>query len=197
MNRCFGIADNEFIRGKVPMTKEEVRAVILHRLRLNRNSIVADIGAGTGSLSIEAALLASEGRVYAVEKSSEAIGILKANIDKFGVDNIEVIHGEAPEALESLPRLDRVIVGGSSGKIEDIINGAKEKLRPGGWIVVSLITLENLCTAFEVLEGCFESDVSEIIVAKAKKLGKYKSLRARNPVFIISWQEDPPPSGVG
>ncbi|GBE55388.1 MAG TPA: precorrin-6Y C5,15-methyltransferase (decarboxylating) subunit CbiT [Euryarchaeota archaeon] len=186
MNRCFGIADNEFIRGKVPMTKEEVRAVILHRLRLNRNSIVADIGAGTGSLSIEAALLASEGRVYAVEKSSEAIGILKANIDKFGADNIEVIHGEAPEALESLPGLDRVIVGGSSGKIEDIINGAKEKLRPGGRIVISLITLENLCTALEVLEGSFEPEVSEIIVAKAEKLGKYKSLKARNPVFIVS-----------
>ncbi len=186
MTKAFGIADDEFIRGKVPMTKEEVRAVLLHKLRLNRNSIVADIGAGTGSLSIEAALLASEGKIYAVEKNPEAVEILRANIEKFGVGNVEIVSGEAPSALESLPSLDRVIVGGSSGKLREIIDAVKGKLRPHGRVVVSALTLENLFTALKAFEGDFDFEVVEVIAARAEKLGRYRALKARNPVFILS-----------
>jgi len=117
-----GIPDHFFIRGDVPMTKEEVRAAALSKMRLSEDSIVFDIGAGTGSIAIECSLICRKGRVYAVERDKEAIELINSNLKKFGVSNAFVVEGNAPLVLESLPYPDRVFIGGSGGNMEEIIN---------------------------------------------------------------------------
>ena len=116
-----GIPDEAFLREKVPMTKEEVRDISLSKLRLTRQAVIYDVGAGTGSVSIEMALQAEEGTVYAVEKKPEAVELLRKNKKKFAADNLEIIEGLAPEALRGLPAPSHVFVGGSSGNLRAIL----------------------------------------------------------------------------
>ena len=117
-----GISDDDFLRGDAPMTKEEVRALALSKLRLEAHHVVWDVGAGTGSVSVECALSCPAGRVYAVEKKEEALALLAENRARFHAANLEVVAGTAPEALEALSAPDRVFLGGTSGSLEDILN---------------------------------------------------------------------------
>ena len=127
-----GLPDAAFVRGKVPMTKQEIRILTLVKAQIGPRDIVYDIGAGTGSLSIEAARLAPEGHVYAVERKEEAIRLIEANGERFGLENLSVIEAEAPAGLENLPLADAVLIGGSGGHLAAILDCVAEKLREGG-----------------------------------------------------------------
>jgi cobalt-precorrin-6B (C15)-methyltransferase len=182
-----GIPDDYFLRGEVPMTKEEVRAITISKLRLNRDSIVCDIGAGTGSLTIEAGLVAKKGEVWAVEKNSEGVELIKENKDSFGLDNVKVISGEAPTVLVDLPALDRVIIGGSGGNLAEILEIVDQKLVANGRIVINAITLETLLEAKEGLKDLdYDLDIVTVNIARTEEVGSYHMLKGQNPVYIIS-----------
>lgn len=183
----FGIEDSEFIRGKVPMTKNEVRVLSLAKLKLKKNSILYDIGAGTGSVAVEGALLAEEGMVYAVEKNQEAVNLIEENKRKLGAYNLKVIHGAAPEAFENCPNPTHAFIGGSGGNLEEILFALRSK-NPGIKIVINAITLETLSEALDLLKrmGFGNIEIIQAAVSKARKAGRYHMMEAQNPVFIIS-----------
>jgi precorrin-6Y C5,15-methyltransferase (decarboxylating) len=175
------------------MTKEEVRAVALFKLRLRPDSLVWDVGAGSGSLALEAALVASRGHVYALERRPEALAALRRNLERFPRPNLTVVEGEAPEALEGLPDPDAVFVGGSGGRLADILACAVRRLRPGGRIVADLATLENLERGRAVL-ACLglRCQVTAVQVSRSRELAGLTGLEALNPVFVVSaWKEEP------
>lgn len=185
--RTPGIPDQQFIRGDIPMSKEEVRAVIISKLRLKADSIVYDIGAGTGSLAIEAARQVPDGQVFAVEKKAAAIELIKKNRDHFAVDNLQIIAGEAPAALAGLPPADRAFIGGSGGRLPAIMETITSKLNPQSLIVISAITLETLQQAVQEMEKHGrEVDIVNVAVTRTRKTGNYRMFRALNPVYIIS-----------
>lgn len=182
-----GIPDELFEKQGLPMTKEEVRAVTLSKARLRENSVVYDIGAGAGSLSIEAGFLVRKGRVYAVERKGERAGVIRRNISKFGVENVEVVVGEAPEALEGLPIADRIIIGGSGGRLAEVLQRCDKKLAEGGLMVLNIISLESLNTALSVLGKLgYDYEVTQLIVNKSQKLGGRLAITPRTAVFILS-----------
>ncbi|MDC7286994.1 bifunctional cobalt-precorrin-7 (C(5))-methyltransferase/cobalt-precorrin-6B (C(15))-methyltransferase [Blautia schinkii] len=182
-----GIADEAFQRGKAPMTKEEVRTVSLAKLRLSTDSICYDVGAGTGSVCVEMALRAHEGRVYAIEKKDEAVELLEANKRKFAVDNLEVIRGEAPAALEELPAPTHAFIGGSSGNLKEILQVLLDK-NPYVKIVINCITLETVTEALQAVKdfGFTHSEIVQLSAARAKELGRYHMMMGENPIYIIS-----------
>ncbi len=183
-----GIPDELFIRGQVPMTKAEVRAVTISKARLTDAQVIWDIGAGTGSISVEAALTSLSGQVHAVEKEEDAVDLLKQNIELFEVENIKVHHGNAPEALKGLPAPDRVFIGGSGGNFEQIINHVYEKLVPGGRVIINAVVLETLSIAVELLKTLNFKDIDlvQVSIAKTIKVGKINMFKGNNPVFVIS-----------
>lgn len=185
-----GIPDEAFIRGDAPMTKQEIRVLTMSKLRLNSDSIVLDIGAGTGSLSIESALIAKEGTVYAVEKEEDALFLIEQNCEKFGLDNIKIVKGEAPYCLEDLPLLDGAIVGGSGGNLKAIVEKCLCLLKEGGRIVINAILLETACEAISLLEeyDFINTDLIHVNIARRRKMGKKTGLIGQNPIFII-WGE--------
>ena len=185
--RTTGVPDALFIRDNVPMTKEEVRVITLAKARLAPGQVVWDIGAGTGSLSIEAALQVPEGSVYAVERNASGILLINSNSVAFGVDNITVVEGEAPEALKGLPDPDRVIIGGSGGRLQEIIIEAFQRMRPGGRIVINAATLETAALSVKLLDELFSgADVVQVSVSKAVKTGSSNLFKGFNPVTVIS-----------
>lgn len=186
--RTPGIPDERFTRGKIPMTKQEIRILTLAKACLCQNSVVYDIGAGTGSLTVEAALLADRGKVYAIEREGEGVKLIKENCRQFAVENVQIIQGEAPAAMRGLPRADRVFIGGSGGKLTAIITEAAGNMTPGGRIVINAVTMETLNTAQRCLE---EYDFSQIEIISAAvtrwpKIGRNHMAQALNPVFIVS-----------
>lgn len=182
-----GIPDVEFIRDNVPMTKEEVRAVTISKLRLKRDSIVYDIGAGTGSLTVEAALQAKQGRVYAIEREVDGVELIRNNLTKFELDNVEVIGQEAPAALKDLPTVERVMIGGSGGQLDKILKVVDQKLVNNGRVVINAITLDTLTTAREELERLdYDLEICNLAVTRTKEVGEYQMLQGMNPVYIIS-----------
>lgn len=185
--RTPGIPDERFIRGRVPLTKEEIRTVALSKLRLKEDSIICDIGAGTGSMAIECALLCPQGSVYAVEKNTEAIDLIQKNAHNFGMKNLKIIAGEAPLALQGLEDVDRVFVGGSGGAMAEILNWAAN-LKKDVKVVVNAITIESLATALESLkkENFKKIELTQLFVAKGKKVADKNLMEALNPVYIIS-----------
>lgn len=185
-----GIPDELFQRGQIPMTKEEIRVLTLAKLRLRAQSQVLDIGAGTGSLTIECAHLASQGWVYAVERVPEGLELIRANASRFGVKNITIIAGEAPECLADIPPLDGVIIGGSGGKLLEIIKAVRGLLKPGARVVLNTILLDSLHTAVAALEeeGFLEVDLLAVNISRGRLLGSGRALEPLNPVFII-WGE--------
>ncbi len=185
----FGIADEEFIRGQVPMTKEEVRTLAVSKLNLERDHVVYDIGAGTGSISVQAALLCSEGRVYSIETNPEALELLEKNRTKFDLENLKIVGGMAPSAMEGLEKPDRAFIGGSKGNLKEIIETLLS-LNPDIRIVIDTIALETLGQVVSLVEE-FQFQEREILllnIAKGKQLGSYNLMMGQNPVFIISLQ---------
>ena len=185
-----GIDDEEFIRGKVPMTKSEVRAVCLSKLSLSPDDIAYDIGCGTGSVTIEMAFSAYDGKVYAFDKNEEAISLLVQNCQKFHLDNVEAICGLAPECLEGLPVPDVAFIGGSSGNMDEIVKylyGLNSHMR----FVITAISLENAMAALDSLKSVgIDGDIVQVAVSKGKKIADLHMLMAQNPIFIINGGAD-------
>lgn len=186
--KTYGIPDEYFIRGKVPMTKEEVRAISISKLRLNENDIVVDIGAGTGSVSIEAALVCNKGSVYSIEKNIDGVNLIKENMKHFNVKNINVISGKAPDVLEEVPIVDKAFIGGTGGNIEDIFSWLDVNLSSNGRIVINVITIENLYKSINLLKDFkYENiDVTNVSISKGKNIGTLTMMTANNPIYIIS-----------
>lgn len=183
----FGIPDSGFVRGQVPMTKEEVRAAALSKLRVAPGGTYWDVGAGTGSVAVAISALARDGRVLAVERDPEACGLILENAARFGAGNLTLVQGEAPAALGDLPAPDGVFVGGSGGSLEDILKTALEK-NPRVRVVVAAVTLETLSRGAALLDALpFAGvEVSQITVARARELGRYHLMTGQNPVFLLS-----------
>ena len=182
-----GISDGAFVRGKVPMTKEEVRSISLSKLRLKKDAVCYDVGAGTGSVSIEMALMAREGRVYAVEKKPEAAALLEENKKVFGADNLTVIPGLAPEALEDLEPPTHAFIGGSSGNMKEILQLLLNK-NPEIRIVVNCIALETVAETVNCMKELPVTDVDivSVSISKSKTVGRYHMMMGENPITIIS-----------
>ncbi|MDA8064893.1 MAG: precorrin-6Y C5,15-methyltransferase (decarboxylating) subunit CbiT [Thermaerobacter sp.] len=181
-----GIPDAWFERGNVPMTKEEVRTVALAKARLLPDGVVWDVGAGTGSLSVEAALRCRQGRVFAIERDAEAQALLAANARRFGVGNVELVAGEAPEALTGLPAPDRVLLGGSGDRLDSILQAVRERLRPEGRVVVLAVSLRTQGDAFRLLgELGFKWEASLVQVARSRPLGGQHLWQGLNPVAVF------------
>jgi len=186
----FGVPDHLFRRGCTPMTKEEVRAVVLAKLCLQENLVFWDIGAGTGTVAIEVARLLRGGMVFAVERDEGALALLRANAEAFGVGNLVPVPGGAPEALDKLPDPDRVFVGGSGGYLREILEITTARLKKGGVIVVNAITLETLALSVDFLEERnFLCAATLMNVVRVERVGEKHLLRALNPVFIIQGKE--------
>ena len=184
-----GIWDREFLRGKAPMTKEEVRAVSLMKLALTEDSLCYDVGAGTGSVSVEMALRAKSGQVYAIEKKEEAAELIEENKKKFGAANLEIIRGTAPEAMRALPAPSHAFIGGSSGNLEEIIDLLLEK-NPQVRMVINCITLETLSEALQVVKKYRfrDTDMVQLSVARSKEVGRYHMMMGENPIYILTFQ---------
>ena len=185
-----GIPDGEFCRSEgktVPMTKREVRAAAMGLLEIGADDLLWDVGAGTGSVSVEMALLARRGKVFAVEEKPEACALIRENGRKFGVSgNLEVMEGRAPEALEQLPAPDAVFVGGSGGELPEILRLIR-RLSPRARICVSAIALETVHLALETLtELGDEVHVTQLAVSRAKGVGRLHLMMAQNPIFLIT-----------
>lgn len=183
------IPDEEFLRGSAPMTKSEVRWLSVEKLRLQEDSVAWDVGAGTGSVTVEMALRAFEGQVWAVEKKPEAVALIEENCRTFGTPNVHVVEGTAPEALEDLPAPTHVFIGGSSGNLKEILAlvlGKNPKVR----VVLNAITLETVGEANACLKELpFENvEITQIQVSKSKKVGPYQMMMGQNPVYIFSCQ---------
>ncbi len=184
-----GIADEAFIRGKVPMTKQGVRVLSLSALKLRRDSVVFDVGAGTGSVSVEAALLCPEGKVFAIEKNPEAVALLDENRRKFGAENLKVVEGTAPECLKQLPAPSHVFIGGSGGRLIEIIKAAREK-NVHVRFVINAITLETLAELEKIREAYpeyGEMNIMQVSLSACKVLSGYHMMKGENPVYIASF----------
>ena len=182
-----GICDEEFLRGKAPMTKEEVRTVSLSKLRLGEDSVCYDVGAGTGSVSIEMALRAWNGEVYAIEKKEDALALLKENKQKFAADNLTIVPGTAPEAMTELPVPTHAFIGGSSGNMNAIVKLLLEK-NPKVRIVINCITLETVTEAMNAIRDfdLTDVDIVQLGAARSKSIGRYHMMMGENPIYIIS-----------
>lgn len=178
----FGIPDEAFIRGKVPMTKEEVRTLSLSKLKLTKDAVVYDVGAGTGSVSIEAALAAEDGMVYAIERKAEAADLIEKNAEKFAAANLEVIRGTAPEVFAGLPAPTHAFIGGSAGNLKSIVAQLREK-NPGVRIVINAISLETISEMTE-LSKIHEMELVTVNIARANPVGDYQLMTGQNPVMI-------------
>ncbi len=183
------IPDEEFERGKAPMTKSEVRSLSVGKLRLSRDSVVYDVGAGTGSVSVELALQVPDGMVYAIERNPEACELMERNRKKFGVPNMEIVEGLAPEAMEALPVPTHAFIGGSAGNLKEILECLLKK-NPLIRIVINTVTLETISEVMDCLSELplMEEEILSISVAKAKGLGKYHLMMGQNPIYIITCQ---------
>ena len=206
--------DEEFLRGKVPMTKEEIRVLSVDRLHLTEEAVCYDIGAGTGSVSIEMALRASKGRVYAVERNPEAIKLLQDNRKKFKTDNLTIIEGLAPGVMDKLPPATHIFIGGSAGNMDAIIEAALAKLpknrkavceketsdlvscgrcKPAQIrFVINCIAMESTAQALACAKkyGREEPEVTQISVARGHAAGSYTMMKSENPITIICFDAE-------
>lgn len=181
----FGLNESEIVHSRGLITKDEVRAVSIHKLRLPRKGIFWDIGAGSGSVSVEAARLYPGLKVHAIERNEEQLSNIRKNMISFGLSNIEVISGEAPEIMRDLPSPDRVFIGGSSGKLSEIICCVMEKMHRG-IIVLNAISLDTLNNAMLLMgNNGLEPEVSQISVSRSKIVSGQRHMSALNPIFII------------
>lgn len=182
-----GIPDDEFVTVKKLITKEEIRVVTLAKLKLRHDMCLWDIGAGSGSISIEADHLLPNGRIFAVERNEECRRFIKQNLQKFNARNVQLVEGDAPQCLEELPDPDRVFIGGSGGHLWEILQIADQRLAIGGRIVLNAITLDTLTAANEFFGNAgFEVEVVTVNIARTRPLTNYKMFEAYNPVYILT-----------
>lgn len=185
--RVHGLDDSLFLRGKAPMTKQEVRSVSISKLNPARDAVLYDVGAGTGSCSVEMALQAPLGKVYALEQKEEALGLLAENKKLFGTENLEIVPGEASASIPALPAPDGAFIGGSSGNMAAILDLLYAK-NPACRIVINVIALETLAAVISYYQqkAGYTLDVVQIFAAENKKLGRYNLMMAQNPIYVIT-----------
>ena len=185
-----GIPDEYFERNeKVPITKEEIRTIQLSKARLKPGYTVLDIGCGSGSISIEAAIQVEKtGKVIAIDYDKNAIDLTKKNIEKFALSNVSVIHGNAKDKILELEKVDSIFIGGTGGDTKEIVELSQDRLNSGGRIVIGIILIETLYSVLNILEKLnFGSiDITQVTISKSKKTTKGTMMLARNPVTIIS-----------
>jgi precorrin-6Y C5,15-methyltransferase (decarboxylating) len=188
--QLLGIRDEEFHQRRPKeglITKQEVRAVSLAKMRLTDESVLWDIGAGSGAVSIEASFLIRKGRIYAIEKNNTDVAIIKKNLQKFHVPNVEVVHAFAPDGLSKLPEPTTAFIGGSGGRMEEILDLLCRRLKPGGRIVINIVALENLSAAVNALKARgFAADVTLVNVSRSTGVKELTRLEALNPVFVVT-----------
>ncbi len=182
-----GLPDDAFLRAKAPMTKREVRAVSVAQMHLRPSDVVWDVGAGTGSVAIECALLCRKGRVFAVERDAQACEGIRQNREKFGAWHLTVVKGEAPQALSGLPAPDRAFIGGSGGRLGDILQAALQA-NPDVRVVINAVTLETLFEALDALKALRVAgvEITQVSASRARPVGAYRLMTAQNPVFILA-----------
>jgi len=170
------IYDKEFTQTELPMTKQEIRAISIAKLMLKPNSILIDVGAGTGTI----------GKVYAIEKEEKGLDTIKLNAEKFNLDNFELIHGKAPDAIPNIA-YDRMFIGGSTGGLEKIINHFLTYAKDEAILVINCITLETQSKSLEILKekGFKDIEVITVTVGRAKRVGPYTMMFGENPICII------------
>ena len=185
-----GIPDEYFERAdEVPITKEEIRAIQISKARLKSGDIVYDIGCGSGSITIEAALqVGTTGKILAVDHDQKAVELTKKNLQKFGISNVSVIFGNAKEKIFELPEADAIFIGGTGGDTKEIVELSQSKLKSGGRIVIGIILIETLYSVLSIIESLdFESiDITQVTISKSRKTSTGTMMLARNPVTIIS-----------
>lgn len=181
-----GIEDNNFISGKAPMTKQEVRTVSISKLKPLYNDVCIDIGAGTGSISIELGFICN--KVYSVECCKAASALIKANIEHFDLNNIQVLEGFAPEVIDGIGKVNKAFVGGTKGNIGSIMQWLNKHLTTSGVVVGNFITLENAVRCIAHLKkGPYKDiDIVQINIAKGKDIGGLTMMNSNNPIYIIS-----------
>ncbi|MCJ8305565.1 MAG: precorrin-6Y C5,15-methyltransferase (decarboxylating) subunit CbiT [Nitrosopumilus sp.] len=185
-----GIPDEYFERAeKVPITKEEVRTIQISKARLKPGQVVYDIGCGSGSISVEAALqVESSGKILAIDYDEKAIELTKKNAEKFQISNITTIFGNAKEKILELEQADAIFIGGTGGDTKEIVELSQNKLKSGGRIVIGTILIETLSAVLQILEKLqFEAvDITQVTISKSRKTTTGTMMLARNPVTIIS-----------
>ena len=185
-----GIPDELFERDeKVPITKEEVRVIQIAKGRLNPGMIVYDIGCGSGSISVEAAIqIEDSGHVHAVDYDPKAVELTKKNLTKFGASNVSVIGKNANEAISELPEADTIFVGGTGKDTTEIVKMCLEKLKPEGRIVVGMIQIETIFSVLSFVQeqGLDSVDITQITISKSRKTSTGTMMLARNPVTVLS-----------
>jgi cobalt-precorrin-6B (C15)-methyltransferase len=185
-----GIPDELFERTeKVPITKEEVRVIQISKARLRPGQLVYDVGCGSGSISVEAAIqVESSGKVLAIDYDENAIELTKKNVEKFGLSNVSLIHGNAKEKITELEPADAIFIGGTGKDTAEIVELCQDKLKAGGRIVIGTILIETLYTILQLLDKLqFDSvDITQVTISKSRKTSTGTMMLARNPVTIIS-----------
>ncbi|MGN1180095.1 MAG: precorrin-6Y C5,15-methyltransferase (decarboxylating) subunit CbiT, partial [Suilimivivens sp.] len=183
-----GITDGEFVKDKVPMTKEEIREVSICKLKLCQGAVVYDIGSGTGSISVEIAGLSPDIQIYAVEQKKEAVSLIWQNMEKFKLENITVIDAKAPEGLQNLPKATHTFIGGSGGNLKEILQALYE-INPNMRVVINAISMETICELKEIqtLYPIENEEIVQMQVSRVKEAGKYHLMQAENPVWICSF----------
>lgn len=186
--RTPGIPDELFDRVEdVPITKEDVRALVISKLRLKENSSAIDVGCGSGSITVEMCLQTKGSKIYAIDFDEKAVELTRKNLLKFNV-KAEVIFSKAQDILPLLPQVDAILIGGTSGEVERIVNLGVDRLNKGGRIVIDTVLIETMYRALTTINqaNLKEVDVTQAIIAKARKVTTGTMMSARNPIIIIS-----------
>lgn len=183
----FHIRDEEFIRGEAPMTKEEVRAVTIAKLDLNEETVLIDVGAGSGSIGIEASRYLKKGSVLGIECNEKAVDLIKKNINKFAVSNYKLVEGFAPADLPAFS-FDRMFIGGSRGNMKNILEYFIRYSKENSKLIINAIALETLTQSLEFLKQyAFEEiEVVSLNVSRNRSVGNLNMMMGENPIYIIS-----------
>lgn len=181
------IYDKDFVQRELPMTKQEIRAITVAKLQLRPDSVLVDVGAGTGTIGIEAATYIPNGKVIGIEKEEKGLNTIKENVAKIGVANYELIHGRAPEDIPDIA-YDRMFIGGSTGSMKEIVKHFMEHSKDNSRLVINTITLESLNESMEILKSFAFADIEvvNVMVSRGKKVGKYTMMYGENPIYIIT-----------
>jgi len=186
-----GMPDDYYERHNEVITKPEVRAVTLSKLRLLPNHIMWDLGAGSGSISIEASIFIKNGKIFAIEQKQERIEQIKNNKNRFNVNNLEIIHAVLPSGLDDLPAPDRIFIGGGGKNLEIIIRSACKYLKKNGIIIINTVLIQNLKAALDTLQEIrMQTKVIQIQINKSKEMPWGQRFNAQNPVWIISGKKE-------